>query len=296
MDFELSQIATDIDGYSTLASLDTTLNSFTRTRFNIDCSNLSWVDGNMCAALGAVATKHISRNIDIVLHNKSQRISTALRKNNFLPELFHTPPTTDLHSTTIRYHKFAPSESSAFHDYTKEFFIAGAKGLPQMTDLLLKRFRESLWEIFENAVAHSETKNGIYVCGQYFPQKNWLRFCVADLGIGFQQRIYKSTNKTYSPEGAIDWAMADENTTRSKRDGKPGGIGLKLIREFITKNKGSLMIVSDKGFWKLTGDYVNKSGLKLPFPGTAVNIDINTADKKRYCLNEETDINPNDIF
>jgi nitrogen-specific signal transduction histidine kinase len=42
--------------------------------------------------------------------------------------------------------------------------------------------------------------------------------------------------------------MRDANTTRK---GESGGLGLKLIREFIVRNNGRIVIVSDEG----TTDY-----------------------------------------
>lgn len=41
--------------------------------------------------------------------------------------------------------------------------------MPDMSPGLLKKFRESLFEIFSNAVLHSRTELGIYSCGQLFP-------------------------------------------------------------------------------------------------------------------------------
>ena len=48
-----------------------------------------------------------------------------------------------------------------------------------------------------------------------------------------------------APEEAIEWATRANNTT--KRGDVPGGLGLKLLCEFIDLNGGSLQIVSDGG-------------------------------------------------
>ncbi|MCU1347942.1 MAG: hypothetical protein JWO56_972 [Acidobacteria bacterium] len=62
-----------------------------------------------------------------------------------------------------------------------------------------------------------------------------------------------------------------------------------MILEFIAKNGGSLRVASEDGFWWQEGDRVTKRTLSLPFPGTAVDIEINTADNKKYQLAREID-------
>jgi hypothetical protein len=87
--------------------------------------------------------------------------------------------------------------------------------------------------------------------------------------------------------------MEGQNTT--KTGPIPGGLGLKLLREFITLNKGCIQVVSDKGFWEQdsNGNVITKA-FSYPFPGTVVNIEINTADKNTYALSSE--ISTDDIF
>ena len=95
-----------------------------------------------------------------------------------------------------------------------------------MSPGLLKKFRESIFEIFSNAVLHSRSKMGIFTCGQFFPVRHRLDFSVADLGIGMRQNIKDNTGLNLSAEAAIQWATEGRNTT--KRGPVPGGLGLKL--------------------------------------------------------------------
>ncbi|MBI5185831.1 MAG: hypothetical protein HZA01_08935 [Nitrospinae bacterium] len=71
-------------------------------------------------------------------------------------------------------------------------------------------------------------------------------------------------------------------------------MGLKLLREFIIQNEGRIQIVSDKGYWELSGGKITTQNFQAPFPGTVVNIEINTADIKSYRLAAE--ISPRYIF
>lgn len=86
--------------------------------------------------------------------------------------------------------------------------------------------------------------------------------------------------------------MEGRNTT--KVGWIPGGLGLKLLREFIIMNKGKIQIVSDKGYWELSGGKISTKTFPEPFHGTTVNIEINTSDTSSYCLSSE--IQPEDIF
>ena len=51
---------------------------------------------------------------------------------------------------------------------------------------------------------------------------------------------------------------------------------------------------SDKGYWELSGGKASTRSFLNPFPGTTVNIEINTADTNSYCLSSE--IRSEDIF
>lgn len=154
-----------------------------------------------------------------------------------------------------------------------------------MSPGLHKKLQESIFEIFSNAVLHSRTRLGIFSCGQYFPTKSCLHFSIVDLGIGIRQKIIDELGFNFSAEQAIKWATEDSHTT--KTGAIPGGLGLKLLREFIVMNHGSIQIVSDCGYWQLADGLVSTQKFDWAFPGTVVNIQINTADTHSYRLSSE---------
>lgn len=161
-----------------------------------------------------------------------------------------------------------------------------------MSTGLLKKFRESIFEIFSNAVLHSDTEMGIFSCGQFFPRRHRLDFSVADLGVGMRRNILENTGLRLSAERAIQWATKGSNTT--KRGAVPGGLGLKLLGKFIDLNGGCLQIVSDAGYWRRENRRTKVAPLNHPFPGTVVTVEINTADTNLYKLASE--ISAEDIF
>ena len=99
--------------------------------------------------------------------------------------------------------------------------------------------------------------------------------------------------ETRPPPGeAIDWATSSNNTT--KRGTVPGGLGLKLLREFIDLNGGSIQIVSDAGYWLRQDGKTRTVRLDSAFDGTVVSLEIDTADTRSYELTSESDMG--DIF
>lgn len=110
---------------------------------------------------------------------------------------------------------------------------------------------------------------------------------MVDLGLGFEEAIFRGIGLRMPAATAIDWAMTGRNTTR-KLD-IPGGLGLKILKEFVRLNGGRLSIVSHNGYWCMERDGVKMSAMAAPFPGTVVTLEINTADTASYKMSGEVD-------
>jgi hypothetical protein len=289
MKIYLPEIRCDADGFSRLIQLATETRACWFDDIEVDMSHVSWFDANMCAPFGAILYKMGCDNNTITLTNAPTSVEAILSKNGFLCN-YGRPRRSDTYGSTVEYKRFEPKDDRYFAEYVEKQLVG--KGIPEMSSGLVKKFRESIYEIFSNAVIHSQTKLGIFSCGQYFPKKHRMDFSVADLGIGIQQNLHERLGLDLPAEQAINWAMEGKNTTKSGPI--PGGLGLKLLREFIELNRGRIQVVSDKGYWELCRGKVLTKVFPEPFPGTVVNIEINTADTKSYCLSSE--ITPDDIF
>ncbi|MDL1974769.1 MAG: ATP-binding protein [Deltaproteobacteria bacterium] len=217
-------------------------------------------------------------------------VANILSKNGFLSN-YGREKIPDHWGTTIPYQRFDVKDDRYFAGYIENEFMQRSE-IPVMSPGLQKKFRESIFEIFSNAVLHSQTKMGIFSCGQFFPKRDRLDFSVADLGIGIRRNVKENAGLDLAPENAIIWATEGRNTT--KRGQIPGGLGLKLLSEFIDLNGGRIQIVSDTGYWKREKRKIFTARLDLPFPGTVVSVEINTADKQSYALTHE--LSETDIF
>jgi len=278
------------------AGLEALIRLYTQTKdcnfddIDIDMSATSWFDADMCAAFGAILYRLGERLNTVRLTNIRSGVEKILLKNGFLSH-YGREKIPDRWGTTIPYQRFDVKDDRYFADYIETELMHRSE-MPAMSTGLLKKFRESIFEIFSNAVLHSRTEQGIFSCGQFFPARNQLDFSVTDLGIGIRQNVKQNTGLDLTPVAAIEWATEGRNTT--KRGQIPGGLGLKLLGEFIDLNGGRIQIVSDAGYWRREKGKTFIANLNQPFPGTVVSVEINTADAQSYALSSE--LSEADIF
>ena len=236
----------------------------------------------MCAPLDAVLSLIRDNIVEIQLEGMSDAVKRILQKNNFL-EYWNIPSVRDSNGTVMPFRRFKVVEKTLFYSYLQQFM--SGHSLPVMSELLKKRFIESLLEIFSNAAEHSQGASGIFVCGQYFPSKNRLDFSIADAGIGFRGNVRRRFGREdISSVAALEWALKEGNTTRT---GVVGGLGLKLLQDFVKLNRGKLQIISRFAYHEYGEGKNSFEKLNYDFPGTCVNLEVNTADTSSYCLKSE---------
>jgi len=290
MRFLLPEIRHNLSGFEALVRLNAAVGEQRFSNIEIDMLATSWFDADMCAPFGAILYR-IGHNVNTIhLINLQPGVEKILSKNGFLSH-YGRMAVRDTYGTTIPYQRFDVKDDRFFANYVESKFVCRSE-LPRMTSGLVKRFRESVFEIFSNAVIHSQTQLGIFSCGQLFPKRHRLDFSVADLGITIRRNVKKHVGLDLPAHEAIVWATQAQHTT--KRGPIPGGLGLKLLSEFINLNGGRLQIVSDRGYWALEKGHTQTERLSQPFPGTVVNVEINTADTQSYALSSE--LKTSDIF
>lgn len=271
-------VRTDLNGFSSLANLHSSLRETNSPL--IDWSECVFFDANMSAAFVACAEKAFGREV-ITQLNVKDSVSKTLRRNGFLCR-YGFKPLSDSYGTAVELHEITSRNAKEFSQYIGQLFEG--KGFPQVTDRLKNRIIQSLMEVVNNSLIHAEATNGIFCCGQAFLQNNSIKLSIVDTGIGIRRKIEKETGVKMNSDMAIEWAIKKGNTTKK---GIPGGLGLDFLREFVRLNRGSLLIVSDRGYWSYVNEKASSSRIEKPFPGTAVTITINTADKSSYKLSSE---------
>lgn len=283
-------IRCDMAGFQWLVDVYAQISPCFRDTIEIDMQAVKWLDAHMCAPLGAVLYDSTSRLNNVQLTNLSPAVEKILSKNGFLSH-YGREQIPDVWETTIPYQRFDTVDRRYFAEYIQSK-LANHPGMPEMTHGLLKKFHTNMFEIFGNAVEHSGTELGVFCCGQLFPKKDKLAFAVVDLGIGIRRKISKFAGKNFSALQAIGWAVKGENTT--KAIGVSGGLGLKLLIDFIDLNGGNIQILSDCGYWRREKSQSSAEVFKNVFPGTVVAVEINTADTNSCILAGE--LTKTDIF
>jgi len=290
MKLDVGTIRSDCSGFDAIADIAVKTKGVWLDSIELDLLCCSFFEANMAAPLYAIISRLRDELNDVSIANVSSGVSTILRKNKFLT-LFNQPDLTDTNQTTLPFKIFKLSAGDQFNDYL-DTFMKG-RGIPTMSDALTKRFRQSLFEIFLNATIHSQSASGIFVCGQFYPSKHRLDFTIADAGVGIRENVRHYTKRLKIDScKAIEWAMTEGNTT--KNGNQPGGLGLKLIKDFIQLNGGKIQVVSRFGYYEFSANGESIRKMNNDFPGTCINIEINTEDTGSYCLKSE--LKSEDIF
>ena len=274
------------EGFENLAKLWSLASVLAHSVLELDFSNCTSFDANMAAALGAVLALVADKPNRIEIVNISASIEHSLRRNQFLTNYGYPP--LEAGATVLPFRQFQLTDERTFIEYLRDHLPG--KGFPQLRGGAGKVFQQSIFEVFQNSVAHSDSRLGVFVCGQLFPKELRLNLTVSDAGIGISRKVRAfNGNSQLTSEAAIRWALEGGNTTRAGR--RPGGVGLKFLQEFVRRNGGDFQIASEDAIYGADTGY---DKLSYGLPGTTVNFEINTADTQSYHLGRET--KPEEIF
>jgi len=249
----------------------------------VDFSSCEFFDANMAAPLGAILARITDRLNEVELISLSKGIQSVLCQNQFLAS-YGYPALDDGEQTTLPFQRIPLAEKGLFAEYLGRHLQG--KGVPKMSERLERAFQQKIFEVFQNAVTHSESRFGVFVCGQSFPTKKRLELTLADAGIGIRENVRRFfQNDKISSAAAIRWALVGGNTTKQGKE--PGGLGLKLLKDFFSLNEGKIQIASRMGCYVFENGKETFSTMSADFPGTVVNFEINTSDPRSYRFTSE---------
>lgn len=251
----------------------------------------TWFEANLCAGLGTVIGKMEDDFNKVRLINMNSLLETILSKNGFLFN-FGGQLTLDLYKTTVKYQKYKVTEEKLIKKYLDEELLQ-KEDFPKLSNLLRKKIGESIFEIFSNAEIHGGCTH-VYSCGQHYPKKipPRLDFTIVDMGRTIKRNVSEYLKEPITGVEAIKWAVEEGHTT--KQGNHPGGLGLKVIQEFLRKNNGKMQIVSADGYWQLVRNEISFNSYQNSFPGTLINLEFNLDDTSFYVSQEELSLD--DIF
>ncbi|MDP1676381.1 MAG: hypothetical protein Q8L88_05890 [Bacteroidota bacterium] len=145
--------------------------------------------------------------------------------------------------------------------------------LPTFEDNLRKKIVKNLWEIINNGLSHGEGEFGVSACGQFYPLKGYFEVAFYDSGHGIPTltRNYLKDKAPASDSECITWAVQEGNSTRPFEES--AGMGLHLLRRFLTVNHGTFQIASGVGYYA-DDSVIPAVKLKNYIDGTLVNIRV----------------------
>lgn len=273
MVYYLPDLRPDFDGFRSLAQLAAATDNLFGDALELRLTRITIFDPSMSAPLGAILRRVVERLNQVTVTEVPPTIARTLRRNRFLRH-YRYPPLADPDRTSIPFRRFRLADESEFWWYLDRYLHDGeALHLPTP---LRRAIDRAFLELHANAVAHSGSRVGAYACGQLFPTECRIRFTLCDGGVGIRDVVrHYFRDDTIASEDALLWAVRKSKSTR--RTGSPAGLGLHLIRRFVERNSGGLLIVSRSAAyrWPTTGPPVRS--LEADFPGTSVTLDINTS-------------------
>jgi len=251
---------------------------FTDCIIHIRLDNLLWLDGNLCALLGALMFRlthdnnlkfgmdaaEVTKKCSVLFHNDFLKIEQDI----------------DLYKkkSSIPFKGFYPKQKDEFTDYLDNELLSH-KAMPKFSPEIKEKLIDDLIEIYGNIDKHAETESPFFVCGQHFPKQEIIRFTICDLGVGFYKKIKQIKPDIIANSGdAILWAV-DGNSTKPDA---PGGKGLKNLHEYLSGNKGGIQIFSGDANWcskemaqNITMKPQGISQLKKIFAGSSISLEFN---------------------
>ena len=283
MIYRLPTVRSNFKGYERLGQLASSTRDLEFDELILDMSRVNFFDANMAAPLGAILARVADEFNSVEIVEVPSRVKEILQKNRFLTR-YRYEPLHDVYRTVMPFRRLRLSDQGVFDDYVDRKLEG--KGMPEMSAKASKMFKAKVFEIYQNAVTHSESDVGIFVCGQFFPKQSRLDFTIADAGIGIRETVRRYfENDRIGSVRSLRWALAPHHTT--KRGRLPGGLGLQILKDFTRLNGGKIQIVSRFGFYEYSHGDENFRKMSADFPGTAVTIEVNTADESTYVLADE---------
>lgn len=154
-------------------------------------------------------------------------------------------------------------------------------------------------ELVRNVIEHANSKDGAFVCAQYYKKSNTIRIGIVDTGIGIKKAINQSYSAKTDSE-AIKLALCPGITGTTRREGgseQNAGAGLFFIKSIAWVNRDFFIVYSGNTMYKLLRRS-QTSRLRLnadPFkdrhsvdeelpqwPGTILGIDINLDQTEEF--------------
>jgi hypothetical protein len=198
---------------------------------------------------------------------------------------------------SVPYREDPHQDPMGFTDYLRDKWLG--RGWVKVSHGLREAVAGKVFEVYDNAFAHSQSSVGVISCGQYFKNIKILRLCMVDFGLGIPGKVRTYLEREHYPDTGnltdghcLAWAFEPGNTTSAELGGR--GMGLDILRDFVSVNSvnnGRLEMFSGRGYAIFGAQEKKYMNLPSGFQGTAVTISLR-CDPRYYLLKSETSPGP----
>lgn len=280
-------VAADKTGYEFLSELYDSMCKTQSEDIYVDFTRCKEFDANLSAVMGAFLDKLTEDGHNIFLKSpKSPGVKRALSRNKFF-RAFDIETKYEDRENYIEYRRFGVSDTQAFKEYIDVELIRKER-FPSCSDKAKLKIIESIYEIFANAVSHSGC-NQVYCCGEVHTRKGRTMLDITFVNLG--RSVVENVNNYLKSKGkapmnsckTLEWAFIEGNTTKQV----PGGLGLAILKQFISMNEGTIQMISGDAMLEINGNVSTDTNLDKWFPGTIVTVEFNCDDDKTYMMTDE---------
>lgn len=210
-----------------------------------------------------------------------------LSQSGFAEKFGHSQSKLGVHSVPYREDEYL--DRDGIMDYLTSNWIG--KDWVHVSERLMNAIAGKVWEIYNNAFEHSDSDIGIFSCGQHFVRSKLLLLAVVDFGQGIpaKARAYVDSDpqsREIPADKCLQWAFRRGTSTSGGDIAK--GLGLDLLKEFVTLNDGILEVYSNEGYAIINKDGERYENQRISFDGTVVLITLQ-CDESYYRFRDEAD-------
>lgn len=249
-----------------------------------DFTGCSFLKQNAIAFIGAlIRLLQVHENlVSFRLQSIRYDVKRHLEQNGFLHTFFATDA--KWNGNSIPYREDMMSDTDNYTLYLSEKWLK--YGWIKVSDRLKAHIISPVIEAYINVFDHASSPVGVVTYGQYYHKMKLLKITLVDFGVGIPYNVRTYLEKPrMSAKNALEWAFQPSSTTKDQTQ-FARGVGLKLLKEFIQKNRGKLEVYSDDGYMCVDATHSGAMQHTMGFKGTLVQITL-TCDETHYILTDE---------
>ncbi len=258
---------------------------------DFDLSKCYFIRPNAVAFLGGLARliESSGRKVTFNWESCKSAVLMNMRQNGFTG--MFGDPVAGWEGNSIPYREDLSQDMNAIMDYLTDYWLG--KGWICISDRLRDAIAGTMWEIYSNAFEHSGSRIGVFSCGQHFRKKNELILTVIDFGYGipenvkafFKKKVDEEIIAKLSGAACLKWAFKPGNSTID--DSVARGLGLDLLKEFVSLNHGKLEVYSNDAYALINDKGERFIQNDVTFKGTIMHLTLR-CDERLYRFKDET--------